>query len=67
MRSQEQVEEQYRNYLKNCGKLREPYEAGYDPYHYGRALGAVIALGFTLEKSFKEIERDVKRAENKYK
>jgi len=67
MRTQEQVEFQYRNYVKRCGKLRENYEAGYDPYFYGQALGAAFALGTTLEKTYKEIKRDIERAEKKYK
>lgn len=67
MRTQEQVELQYRNYVKWCAKSRDNYEAGYDPYFYGLYLGSAYALGFTLEKSMKEIQRDIERAEKKYK
>ena len=67
MRTQEQIEHQYRNYLKLLAKNREKYEAGYDPYFYGLYYGSVFALGFTLEKSMTEIGRDIKHAEKKYK
>jgi hypothetical protein len=66
LRSKEQIEILYTTYLKSCAKEREKYEAGYDPYFYAIAFGAATALGLTLDKSFKEIERDVKRAEKKY-
>ena len=67
MRNQEQVEFQYRNYLKFCSKHREEYEAAYSPYDYAFYKGSVYALGFTLEKSIKEIKRDIERAERKKK
>jgi hypothetical protein len=59
LRSKEQIEILYTTYLKSCAKEREKYEAGYDPYFYAIAFGAATALGLTLDKSFKEIERDV--------
>ena len=67
MRTQEQIEHKYRTYIKKCAQQREKYEAGYDPYFYAFYYGAAFALGLTLEKSLAEIERDLKRAENKFK
>lgn len=67
MRTEEETIILYNTYLKQCGRERERYEAGFDPYHYGLSFGAAFALGLTLQKSIKEIQREIDRAEKKYK
>jgi hypothetical protein len=67
MRNQETIEHLYNTYLKACARKKEEYEAGYDPYFYGLYLGSAMALGFTLEKTIPEINRDLKRAEKRFK
>jgi hypothetical protein len=66
LRTEEEVEILYKTYVKSCGKERERYEAGFDPYHYGRVFGAAFALGLTLNKSMREIQRDIDRTEKRY-
>jgi hypothetical protein len=67
MRTEDEVIILYNTYLKRAASQKDKYDAGYDPYFYALALGAACAIGFTLEKSMKQIERDVKHAEKKYK
>lgn len=56
MRTEEQVERQYRNYVKLNGKNPSAF-------YYG----AACALGMTLGKTLLEIEADLRRSTHKFK
>lgn len=67
MRTEEQTLYLYQTYLKKCALEKERYEAGYDPYFYGLAYGAATALGLTLGLTMAKINRDLARAERRWR